>query len=41
MIGGRKQVVDRFPVDLQEKFEDHKWGFIADYWTNNYTKFTE
>jgi hypothetical protein len=36
MIDGEKKVVEKFPVEVLEKFENYKWGFIADYWTKNY-----
>jgi hypothetical protein len=38
-IDGRREILDKFPVDILEKYEDHKWGFILDYWTKNYSKF--
>lgn len=31
--------VDHIPVDTIESYKDYKWGFIADYWTTNLTKF--
>lgn len=41
IINGERKAVDKFTVDILEKYADQKWGFIADYWTKNYTKFTE
>jgi len=31
---------DTFEIETISKYKDDKWGFIADYWTNNYKKFT-
>jgi len=41
VVDGKEQIVDKFSVDVLEKYDDHKWGFIADYWTKNYSKFTK
>lgn len=29
------------PINLIENYEDHKWGFIKEYWSNNYQKFVK
>jgi hypothetical protein len=41
VIAGEKEVVDKFTLDILEKYDDHKWGFIADYWMRNYSQFTK
>jgi hypothetical protein len=41
VVNGKEKIVDKFPVDVLEKYDDHKWGFIADYWAKNYFKFTK
>jgi hypothetical protein len=41
VIKGEKRTVDKFAVDVLEKYDAHKWGFIADYWKKNYSKFTQ
>ena len=38
-IDGQKRILDKFPIDILEKYEDRKWGFIADYWSRNYSRF--
>ncbi|SHH60544.1 hypothetical protein SAMN04488109_4586 [Chryseolinea serpens] len=35
----QKKIVEKFPLDILEKYHDRKWGFIADYWAKNYSKF--
>lgn len=39
VVEGKEVIVDKFPVDVLEKYDERKWGFIADYWTKNYSKF--
>ncbi|MEO7991517.1 MAG: hypothetical protein ABI663_18335 [Chryseolinea sp.] len=39
IIGNEKKVVDTFELDTLESYDDRKWGFIADYWAKNYSKF--
>jgi hypothetical protein len=38
-VDGEKKIVTRLSVDILEKFDNGKWGFIAGYWTRNYSKF--
>lgn len=37
----KKKVVDTFTLDTLDAYDARKWGFIADYWTKNYSKFIE
>ncbi len=39
VIDGEKKTVDKFTLDILEKYKDRKWGFIADYWRKNHSKF--
>lgn len=36
-----KMLLMTFPIDTINKHSDYKWGFIKDFWTNNYNKFKE
>ncbi|MCZ8216364.1 MAG: hypothetical protein O9262_09015, partial [Cyclobacteriaceae bacterium] len=38
-FAGERKIVDKFPIEILEKYDDQKWGFIADYWKKNYSKF--
>lgn len=29
------------PIEVIEGYEDHKWGFIKEYWSNNYQNFVK
>jgi hypothetical protein len=31
--------VDTFTLNVLESYDDRKWGFVADYWKKNYSKF--
>jgi hypothetical protein len=31
--------IERLPIETIQKFEDTKWGFIAQYWEKNFRKF--
>jgi len=33
--------VDSLSIDIINNYEEYKWGFIADYWKANFTKFVE
>lgn len=35
----KKHLVETMPIDTIDKYQDNKWGFIADYWTREYDKF--
>lgn len=37
--GEDKKLIKTLPVDILAKYKDYKWGFLLDYWTNNYKKF--
>lgn len=41
VVDGKEKIVDKFPIDVLEKYDDRKWGFIADYWKKNYSKFVK
>ena len=41
VVDGQKKPVDKFTVDVLDKYADRKWGFIADYWTKNYSNFID
>ncbi|MCF1193123.1 hypothetical protein LRR18_16160 [Mangrovimonas sp. AS39] len=34
-----KDLIETLPIDTINKFQDYKWGFIADYWTKKYNEF--
>lgn len=36
---GEKKIVDKFTIEILEEYNDQKWGFIADYWKKNYSRF--
>ena len=36
-----KLLMITLPIDTLTKYSDFKWGFIKDYWTKNYIKFTK
>ena len=35
------KLYETLPIGLIEKYENHKWGFIKEYWSNNYEKFVK
>ncbi len=37
--GDKKDSIETLPIDTIYKFQDNKWGFIADYWTRRYDEF--
>ncbi|UII23579.1 XAC2610-related protein [Fulvivirga ligni] len=39
VYNGVKKQIDKFNIDVLNKYEDGKWGFIEDYWTRNYARF--
>jgi hypothetical protein len=41
VVDGKKKTVNNFTIDILEKYDDRKWGFIAEYWTKNYSRFTK
>lgn len=38
-FAGERKIIDKFPIEILEEYDDQKWGFIADYWKKNYSKF--
>jgi len=39
-IGTEKEdLIKTLPTDTINKYKDYKWGFILDFWTNNYHEF--
>lgn len=34
-------LIAEIPISIINEYEDYKWGFIENYWTNNYFKFLE
>lgn len=36
---GKHILYQKFPLEVLDKYEEYKWGFIEDYWTKNYSKF--
>ena len=39
LVDGKKKRVETISLDILESYDDGKWGFTADYWTRNYSKF--
>ena len=36
----KKYLISESPISVVVKYKNHKWGFLEEYWTNNYSKFT-
>jgi hypothetical protein len=35
----KKALLEEIPIRTLKKYEDHKWGFMKEYWIRNYKKF--
>jgi hypothetical protein len=36
---GKDKLVKTLPLNTVEKYKDYKWGFLKQYWVNNYRQF--
>jgi hypothetical protein len=41
IVNGEKRTFEKHTLDVLDKYSDHKWGFIADYWSRNYYRFIQ
>jgi len=39
LFNNTKTIIDTFSIDTINSYSDYKWGFIDEYWRNNYKKF--
>lgn len=37
--GAKKTVISELPISTIKRYKEYKWGFIANYWNNNYRLF--
>jgi hypothetical protein len=37
--GENKKIIEIFPINTIEKYNNYKWGFISDYWTKKFMIF--
>jgi hypothetical protein len=39
-INGKNRIdIGRLPINILKKYKEHKWGFIKQYWQENYKRF--